>query len=136
MVVMDGRLDNHEELCDLLGIREPEMADSRIVLRAFLRWGDGCFAKLVGDWALAIWAHQDRSLYLARDHAGTRTLYFEEKDGHVLWATFLETFFLPDGPRSLDETFAACYLACTTDRRSTSYRGFENGAPGALRHRR
>lgn len=129
MVVMDGRLDNHKELCELLGIREPEMADSQIVLKAFLRWGEECFAKFVGDWALAIWAHKDRSLCLARDHAGTRTLYFEEKNDHLLWATFLETFFLQDGPRSLDETFTACYLACQPIGDRTPYRGIRAVPP-------
>src|SRR5216683_927664 len=74
MISWDGRLDNHKELRDLLA-QEANISDSLIVLAAFRRWGEECFSRLIGDWAVALWSHTDRSLYLARDHAGTRTLY-------------------------------------------------------------
>jgi asparagine synthase (glutamine-hydrolysing) len=55
MVAFDGRLDNHEELRTVLGLSPQILADSLIVLAAFERWGECCFARLVGDWALALW---------------------------------------------------------------------------------
>src|SRR5271170_7829293 len=63
MIALDGRIDNHEELSRLLGLGGNEASDSEIVLAAFGRWGEECFSKLVGDWALALWSHADRSLY-------------------------------------------------------------------------
>ena len=73
MLSLDGRLDNHKELCSLLGLDGRESADSEIVLAAFARWGEDCFTRMVGDWALALWSEIDHVLYLARDHARTRT---------------------------------------------------------------
>jgi asparagine synthase (glutamine-hydrolysing) len=123
MIALDGRIDNHVELSRLLGLGTQESSDSEIVLAAFRCWGEGCFSKLVGDWALALWTRADRSLYLARDHAGTRTLYFEHAAGRTLWSTYLETFFVEDACRDLNEEFAACYLTCRPLRDLTPYQG-------------
>ena len=89
MLTLDGRLDNHVELCELLRLRPNEVADSLLVLRAFACWKEGCFSKLVGDWALALWSHFDQTLYLARDHAGARTLYFMRTGGSIVWSTHI-----------------------------------------------
>jgi asparagine synthase (glutamine-hydrolysing) len=129
MLVLDGRIDNHVELSDLLNIRKSSSPDSLLVLAAFQRWGEECFSRLIGDWSLAIWANIDRTLYLARDHAGTRTLYFEIKDETILWSTSLETFFVQCGTREIDEHFAACYLACLPIRDLTPYKGIKAVSP-------
>jgi len=123
MLTFDGRLDNHADLCKLLNIAESDTADSLIVLAALDRWGEECFSRFVGDWALAFWSNTEQSLYLARDHAGTRTLYFEQTDGCVVWATYLETFFAERKSRGLDAGYAACYLACQPIRALTPYKG-------------
>ena len=129
MVTLDGRLDNHKELCNLLEIRQTAVPDSHIVLAAFERWGEDCFSRLLGDWALALWSESTQTLYLARDHAGTRTLYFEVRNNTVVWATFLETFFVKERGRKLDETYAACYLGCQPLRDLTPYRGITSVTP-------
>ena len=123
MITLDGRIDNHAELSTLLGLGRNGVPDSAIVLAAFDRWGEECFSKLVGDWALALWSCFDRSLYLARDHAGTRTLYFEQAADCVVWSTYLETFFVENANRDLDARFAASYLTCRPLNDLTPYQG-------------
>jgi asparagine synthase (glutamine-hydrolysing) len=117
-------------LCKLLDIQVPESPDSVIVLAAFQRWGAECFAKFIGDWALALWSQHNRSLYLARDHAGTRTLYFEERDKCIYWSTYLDTFTASRVPRDLDCTYAACYVTRQPIRTLTPYKGLM-GVPAA-----
>jgi asparagine synthase (glutamine-hydrolysing) len=129
MLTFDGRLDNYEELLKLLDIYEDHAADSLIVLTAFERWGEDCFSRFIGDWALALWSHRDRSLYLARDHAGTRTLFFQQANGQILWSTFLETFFIDGRVPDLNEDYAACYLASQPIRDRTLYRGIKSVLP-------
>src|SRR5260370_5448963 len=84
MLCFDGRLDNHKELRTTLGLADDSSAGSGIVRAAFTRWDKCCFSRFIGDWALALWSNADHALYLARDHAGTRTLYYQMMDGHVL----------------------------------------------------
>ena len=129
MLTLDGRIDNHAELCEILDIYEHKTSDSQIALAAFRRWGEDCFSRLIGDWALALWSSVDGSVYLARDHAGTRTLYFEQADGCILWATYLETFFVGRKARKLDAGFAASYLACQPIRDLTPYKGIRSVPP-------
>ena len=111
MLAFDGRIDNHLELADLLGLDQGDQSDSRIVLAAFDLWGAECFSRFVGDWAIALWSYSDRSLYLARDHAGARTLYFLCDGDTVIWSTYLDTFFLHRATYPLSPEFAASYLA-------------------------
>jgi asparagine synthase (glutamine-hydrolysing) len=122
MLVWDGRLDNFQELIKQLNLPDAEVPDSQIVLAAFGRWGEECFARFVGDWALALWSRQDRSVYLARDHAGTRTLYFEQTGDRVLWSTYLETFFADGKTRELSREYAACYLTGSPLKDRTPYK--------------
>ena len=111
MLSFDGRLDNHEDLCSELELPLKAASDYEILLAAFDKWGEDCFSRLIGDWALALWINSDRALYLGRDHAGTRTLYYERAQGRVRWGTYLDTFFVDSPGREIAETYAASYLA-------------------------
>jgi asparagine synthase (glutamine-hydrolysing) len=129
MLTLDGRLDNQVELCELLGLQPNEVADSLLVLRAFAYWKEGCFSKLVGDWALALWWHLGQTLYLARDHAGSRTLFFMQTGESIVWSTHLDTLVQGVGSHSLDRAYAIQYLACRPIRDLTPYAGIRAVAP-------
>jgi asparagine synthase (glutamine-hydrolysing) len=111
IVALDGRLDNHRELSDLLGLQDAVTCDSAIALHAFERWGEECFSKFVGEWAIALWSTKNETLYLARDHAGTRTLYFEATCGEILWSTYLDTFFANGEKRAVNRDYIIAYLS-------------------------
>lgn len=129
MLTFDGRLDNYVELTDRLDIRVEDCSDSRIILEAFQRWGEACFKHFIGDWALALWSSADEALYLARDHAGTRTLYFEEAGGCVQWGTYLESFFAGINHRELDQFFVTRFLCGRVLGTCTPYRGIRAVPP-------
>lgn len=91
VVALDGRIDNWSELASILSLAEQDVSDEQLVLAAYVRWGPECFAKLIGEWALALWSENSEVLYLARDHAGTRTLYYSCQSSCVRWSTFVDT---------------------------------------------
>src|SRR5665213_675550 len=130
LLSMDGRLDNHEALADELGLDRISSSDSVIVLAAFLRWGERCFARFIGDWAIALWSQQDGSLYLARDHAGSRTLYFLTDGTGAVWSTHLDTFSRLDKNLQMSPQYAASYLACRPVQNLTPYIGIFAVKPG------
>lgn len=123
LLSFDGRLDNYGELCAELDLNAIATADSEIVLASFVKWGEECFSHFIGDWALALWSEREQSMYLARDHAGSRTLYFQNDQGMLRWSTHLETFFVDGTSTALDEGYAACYLASRPIRDLTPYVG-------------
>jgi len=109
VLTWDGRLDNRQELIgelrDGLTLNSTEV---EIVAAAFERWGDKCLGKLIGDWALSIWNPVERSVLLAKDHIGTRHLYYSFDDKQLTWSTLLDPLVL-----FASKTFTICeeYIA-------------------------
>jgi asparagine synthase (glutamine-hydrolysing) len=129
LLTFDGRLDNYAELCSLLDFESETTADSVIVLAAFRRWGESCFSRFIGDWALALWSPKENQVYLARDHAGTRTLYYQNLAGVLQWSTSLETFWADKSTYSLDEQYTATYLGLHPIGDLTPYKGIRSVPP-------
>ena len=95
VITWDGRLDNRGELIGLLGAPLAlEVSDLSIVATAYERWGTGCLAKLIGDWALSVWNPHDRSLVLAKDPIGTRHLFYSAENDQITWCTVLDPLVL------------------------------------------
>src|SRR5260370_30259996 len=75
-----GRLDNRNELIAQLCVRlNADRTDVAIVGAAFDEWGTDSFARLIGDWALSIWAIGERQLILGRDYIGVGKLFYYPK---------------------------------------------------------
>jgi asparagine synthase (glutamine-hydrolysing) len=129
IIVFDGRLDNFADLCRNLGIDNTSAGDSSIVLAAFERWGERCFSNLIGDWAAALYSASQNTLYLARDHAGTRTLYYRDVNGTLIWSTYLETFFANNTRCSLDDNFILNFLNGRFSLDLTPYQGIRAVLP-------
>jgi asparagine synthase (glutamine-hydrolysing) len=129
MITLDGRLDNRAQLSETLGLPKDSLSDSQIALTAFVHLGEGCFRHFIGDWALALWSRQDQTIYLARDHAGTRTLYYCISGDALQWSTHLETLLHAHDPFPLDKAYAACYIANLQLRDLTPYKGIRAVTP-------
>ena len=78
-IVFDGRLDNRAELLSALDIDRTAgvlLSDAAIVLKAYDCWGENCFERFIGEFAVAILDEARRELLLARDALGDRTLFY------------------------------------------------------------
>jgi asparagine synthase (glutamine-hydrolysing) len=129
LLVVDGRIDNYRDLCQELHLDEPSTPDSKIILAAYLKWGEECFSHFIGDWAIALWSTRDQVLYMARDHAGTRTLYFENKNDTLRWSTYLDSFVAEPRSLDVDQNYVACYLGAQPLRELTPHKGIRAVLP-------
>jgi asparagine synthase (glutamine-hydrolysing) len=112
ILVYDGRLDNYRDLLRDLDLAGEDTSDPEIILCAYQKWGSGCFGRFIGDWAVALWNVQSRTLYLARDHAGTRTLHYScDATGTVKWGTYIDSYLGTNLLDVLDPVYMASYLA-------------------------
>ena len=78
-LVMDGRVDNWEELRrELLarGARLRNRSDAELVLKSYELWGRECVDHIDGDFALVIWDAQRREAFCARDRIGNKTFHY------------------------------------------------------------
>ncbi|HEX7071614.1 MAG TPA: lasso peptide isopeptide bond-forming cyclase [Rhodothermales bacterium] len=85
VVVLDGRIDNREELVEALDLPRRMLREPDVVLvgEAYRKWGTSIAKHLLGDFALAIWDREARQLFLARDHFGIRPLFYVHEPGRL-----------------------------------------------------
>lgn len=135
MLVWNGRLDNREGLLRQLRDQFPAgpagITDLEIVMAAYLKWGDECFVRLLGDFCLTLWDDRLKKVYLVRDVVGTRTLYFHADGNRVCWSThlspLLHVFHLP---LEIEEEYIAGQLTRAPEPGLTPYKNIHAVKPG------
>jgi asparagine synthase (glutamine-hydrolysing) len=78
-ITADARIDNREELAELLGIKKHFLNlidDSQLIIAAYRKWGVDCCIKLLGDFSFAIWDGRLKRLFCARDAIGIKPFYY------------------------------------------------------------
>ena len=77
-LVFNGEVYNFRELraeLERAGVGFRSSGDTEVVLQALVHWGADALDRLNGMFALALYDRRERSLLLARDHAGIKPLY-------------------------------------------------------------
>ncbi len=95
-IVMDGRVDNRDELTQELAARGVDLrnsSDAELVLRAYEYFLDEAPAKIVGDFALVVWDGGRRRLLCARDPMGIRPLCYYKDEHKFLCASEIHQLF-------------------------------------------
>src|SRR5438876_6643564 len=78
-VVFNGEIYNFRELQTLLesqGHRFQTHSDTEAIVHAYEEYGPQCVKQLRGMFAFAIWDDRTRKLFVARDRAGKKPLYY------------------------------------------------------------
>jgi asparagine synthase (glutamine-hydrolysing) len=115
VLVMDGRVDNWEELRrELLerGAVLRNRADAEMVLRAYEIWGRNCAQHIDGDFALVIWDARRQEVFCARDRAGNKLFNYHWDGKTFFFASELHAILaLPSAKQVFNEGLLAEYLA-------------------------
>jgi asparagine synthase (glutamine-hydrolysing) len=133
ILVWDGRLDNREDLLAQVGdlIREAPVADVSIVMAAHQKWGIDFLTNLVGDFALSLWDARSRTLVLARDPFGTRSLFYYANTGRIIWSSAIDSLLShAEHGVEINDDYVAGYLARLPQPWETPYRDFHAVPPG------
>jgi asparagine synthase (glutamine-hydrolysing) len=130
----DGRLDNRAALLSDLG--EPskrDAADVEIVAAAYERWGKASFARVIGDWALAIWNPRAQTLLLSKDFVGSRPLYYSRDNTRITWSTVIDPIvLLAARVFELSEEYIAGWLSSFPSAHLTPYVGIHSVPPSSF----
>ena len=114
-IVFNGEIYNHRELraeLEALGHRFYSHCDTETVLRAFIEWDTGCFARLRGMFAIALWTKSTKRLVLARDRMGIKPLYFALRGEDLFFGSELKAILIhPEIERRLSLDGLDCYLS-------------------------
>ena len=135
-VILNGEIYNHLDLRAQLGAGAGfrTHSDTETVLRVYEHWGEACFARLEGMFAIAVWDRRERRLTLARDPLGIKPLYVTEQAGGLAFASEIKALLpVPGLEFEVDPRAAHDYFAYGHVRPPRSiYRRIGQLAPGAL----
>jgi asparagine synthase (glutamine-hydrolysing) len=134
-IVFNGEIYNHLQLraeLEKLGHRFESHCDTETVLRAFLQWDTGCFSRLRGMFAIALWTESGRRLVLARDRMGIKPLYFARRGEDLFFGSELKAILVhPEIERRLSLDGLDCFLSLNyIPSPWTLVEGIEKLAPG------
>lgn len=79
IIVFNGEIYNVKSLRRSLikhGFKFKSNTDTECVLNSYLKWGSDCLKRLEGMFAIAIYDKRQNILFLARDRAGEKPLYY------------------------------------------------------------
>ena len=115
VVVFNGEIYNHEDLRRELagrGIHFVGRSDTEVLLAAYDVWGEGCVERLRGMFAFAIYDHARNALFMARDRAGEKPLYWARHRGGLVFASELKALMTDSRfPRRLSLEGLTYYLS-------------------------
>jgi asparagine synthase (glutamine-hydrolysing) len=114
-IVFNGEIYNHLELkaeLEKAGHKFTSHSDTETVLKAFLQWDTGCFKRLRGMFAVALWNAPENRLVLARDRMGIKPLYFAQRGEDLYFGSELKAILVhPEIERTLSREALDCYLS-------------------------
>ena len=80
VICCDARIDNMTLLQAELNLIEYSLTDPIIILETFKKWGNDCVHHLNGEFVFSIWNKETKTLFIASDHIGFRTIYYYENN--------------------------------------------------------
>jgi asparagine synthase (glutamine-hydrolysing) len=114
-IVFNGEIYNFLELrreLESLGHRFRSRSDTEVLLAAYRQWGDDCPARLNGMFAFCIYDTPRQRLFLARDRAGEKPLFYCHQNGRLIFASEIKALLqLPGVSRQLNHDALEFYLA-------------------------
>ena len=113
-IVFNGEVYNYREIrteLSRLGHEFERQSDTEVVLHAYQQWGMRCLNHFVGMFAFAILDKQEQKLFLARDRAGVKPLYYYQQGQTFMFASELKAFYPhPDFRRQISKDSVALYF--------------------------
>jgi asparagine synthase (glutamine-hydrolysing) len=114
-IVFNGEIYNFADLRDELiakghGFRSH--SDTEVILAAYREWGTECLARFNGMFAFALFDARQQTVFLARDRAGEKPLFYHQAGGVLRFASQLKALLAdPALARRIVPAALDCYLA-------------------------
>lgn len=114
-IVFNGEIYNFADLREELiakGHGFQSHSDTEVILAAYHEWGTDCLSRFNGMFAFALYDARHKTLFLARDRAGEKPLFYHQANGVLRFASELKALLAdPALPRRIEPEAMDCYLA-------------------------
>lgn len=114
-IVFNGEIYNFAELRVELSAKWHVFrshSDTEVILAAYREWGADCLSRLNGIFAFALYDARQQTVFLARDRAGEKPLFYHHAGGVLRFASELKALLADHTlPRQIEPEALDCYLA-------------------------
>jgi asparagine synthase (glutamine-hydrolysing) len=114
-VMLNGEIYNYPELRHELeqhGHQFRTRSDTETIVHLYEQYGEDCFRRLRGMFAIALWDSNLRKLLLARDRVGKKPLFYAADENRILFGSELKVLLAADSlPRTIDQEALADYFS-------------------------
>lgn len=113
LLTANARIDNRDEICALLNIKndEQEYPDGDLIIGLYRKYDKACVQYLVGDFAFAIWDEQQQHLFCARDHMGVKPFFYTLNANYVAFASEKKGLLhIPGFDKSINRDYLYNYI--------------------------
>jgi asparagine synthase (glutamine-hydrolysing) len=114
VLAASARLDNREKLIEHLRLAptaDAPLTDPELILAAYTAWGEACPARLLGDFAFALWDAAAHKLLCVRDPIGVAPFYYHLSARRFVFANDIRAVLAhPAVPGTLNDTAIAMHL--------------------------
>jgi asparagine synthase (glutamine-hydrolysing) len=125
LIVADARIDNRKELIAALGLRNDtgDIGDAELIWHAYVKWGERCPERLLGDFSFAIWDAAAQQLFCARDCFGVKPFcYYHSADDVFVFASEIKALLATNlVPRRINEYRIVQYLRSDLEDKTTTF---------------
>lgn len=106
IITLNGEIYNYQDLRRQLQAKGHSFrseTDTEVLLEAYRAWGRDCLSHLNGMFAFCIYDIKENILFIARDRAGEKPLFYTYHNGVFAFASELKALMAyPDLPRKID----------------------------------
>lgn len=112
-IVFNGEIYNFKEIRNELEAKRVKFTsetDTEVILEAYELWGSGCLQKFNGMFAFAILNKESGELFLARDQAGIKPLYYFLEGQRFIFSSEIKAILEHNVPRILNKEMLSVYF--------------------------
>jgi asparagine synthase (glutamine-hydrolysing) len=114
-IVFNGEIYNYVELrlkLKSLGHTFYSETDTEVLLHAYSEWGTSCIERMNGMFSFAIYDSAKQLVFIARDRAGEKPLFYRLDEGRLFFSSELKGLLAnPLLPRRINFDALNCYLS-------------------------
>lgn len=99
-IAYNGEVYNYRELAAQIGFKPTSGSDTEVILEYFRRFGiRDSLPHFNGMWSLGWYSSADGALFITRDRAGVKPLYYAHEEGRIYFASEIKTLLVLLGGR-------------------------------------
>jgi asparagine synthase (glutamine-hydrolysing) len=114
-IVLNGEIYNYQELKEQLideGFTFNSTSDTEVVIASWKKWGTKCVDRFNGMFAFAIHDFKKEIVFVARDRAGEKPLFYSLKDGELRFSSEIKGLLSDENfPRKINRISLDSYLS-------------------------